>query len=469
MDSVKDIWYKTIATSFLSGELTFFMGTGFSKQMTDNKAPSWLELLFKVAINVGGKGKESLVSELFILEANGVKEANYDLFICAQMIENYCVHNELIFRDEIAEVISETTSKNSILEEELEDIKEVFREFDDEGKNSINIITTNYDNILSEFIFEGHANTFCEERYNRMKLVGYPNIYHIHGMNSYPSSIIITMSDYFKFQSFNSYLTRKLYNLVEESIVVILGYSLNDFNINKIFNDVNESKNKYTDKKEIFYVVRERVPKQVKAYYLSCYGINVIDNTEINAFFELVLKEKEAAKKIMESAEDTRKVIDAEREFEDDYLKIYNTFSDILVRVVAIGKSLNEPSVINMLLNQLEKKRAFTEEEGAFIQYESLALWLGQFIDDIMIDELKDNENDRFEELIVFSFSKMSEKYQYGFSWNAHKIWRNNWNSISHDKQKFIKQIIAENKNRFTEVNGITSIIGCSIQELEIV
>lgn len=466
MKSNEEIWYKTIATAFLSGELTFFVGTGFSKHITDSRAPSWLELLYKVAKNVEVKLSKDVVKDLFkINPSGGLEEAKYDLFICAQMIENFCTNNQLNFREEIAIIIMETTEGECVRENKVTNIREIFTEFNENGKNSINVVTTNYDRILSEYIFGGHANTFCEDRHNRVKLVGYPNVYHIHGMVSYSESIVITMNDYFKFQSIDSFMTRKLYNLVEEKIVVILGYSLNDFNINKIFNDVNFSKKRYAGEKEIFYVVRSEVADQIKEYYLSCYGINVIDNTEIDDFFKAVSREKESAKIITESANDVLQVIDSSKEFEEDYLKLYNTFNDILASVIAVGKSFNDKQVITMLLKQLEKKRSFTSENGAFIQYESLALWLVQFINNITIDALDNEAEKQFEALIVYSFSKMSKEYRLGYSWNAHRIWQDNWEGVAESKQKYIEKIIDKNDYRFMAFNGVESILNCGEKE----
>ena len=41
-----------IAIALLNNNATLFIGTGFSKFLTDNNVPNWLELLFECAIRI---------------------------------------------------------------------------------------------------------------------------------------------------------------------------------------------------------------------------------------------------------------------------------------------------------------------------------------------------------------------------------------------------------------------------------
>jgi hypothetical protein len=75
-----------IATSLHTNSLTLFVGTGFSKYVTNNEAPSWLELMVEATKAIDKKDK--LLKQLFHFNADGdVIEAIYDLTVCAQILE----------------------------------------------------------------------------------------------------------------------------------------------------------------------------------------------------------------------------------------------------------------------------------------------------------------------------------------------------------------------------------------------
>ena len=100
------------------------------------------------------------------------------------------------------------------------------------------IVTTNWDNVLEDVIFDGLPNVIVREDNKPQVSITGKNIFKIHGDLGRPSSIVVTQSQYFSFQREDTYLNRKIYTLFSESSPIFLGYSLTDPNINFIYEEV---------------------------------------------------------------------------------------------------------------------------------------------------------------------------------------------------------------------------------------
>lgn len=103
--------------------------------------------------------------------------------------------------------------------------------------NISGIITTNYDLFL-EKIFSNFEVYVGQEELLFSNLAEMGEIYKIHGSCDNPESIIITENDYDIYNKRNAYLSAKLLTIFLEHPIIFLGYSLNDSNIKKIFNDI---------------------------------------------------------------------------------------------------------------------------------------------------------------------------------------------------------------------------------------
>src|SRR5699024_4204935 len=97
------------------------------------------------------------------------------------------------------------------------------------------------------------------------------NIYHVHGSIEQPESIVLTIDDYFNFQHKENYFSKKLYTLLQETTVAVIGYSRSDFNLNKVFNEVRNTRTESLRKTDIYYITRTSIDQILKRYYFTSY------------------------------------------------------------------------------------------------------------------------------------------------------------------------------------------------------
>jgi hypothetical protein len=95
------------------------------------------------------------------------------------------------------------------------------------------IITTNWDEHLSELFPSYHVYTGQSELLNR-RTHGVAEIYKIHGCIKRPETMVLTKKDYDGFDSRHAYLVSKLLGLLVEHPVFFLGYSFSDPHISKL-------------------------------------------------------------------------------------------------------------------------------------------------------------------------------------------------------------------------------------------
>lgn len=288
--------YLEIATSYIGKSITFFIGTGFSRYLTNNKAPSWLELIIEATKRLDlANGNEELFNNFFEVQPDNNIKTKFDLLTCAQILELKYKEKEMNLKEEICKIINENINSETINKDKLAIVKQLFQENPD-----INIITTNYDNLICESIFGNNCRTFIQGAVRVCSNTGI-NVFHIHGSISNPESIVLTTNDYFEFQHRNNYFSRKLYTLLQETTTVVLGYSLGDFNLNSILNEARNTRDPSIKTSDIFYITRDIVDNTLVEFYSYTYGINVIQYTEIDEFIENLLDKREAAKKILEA------------------------------------------------------------------------------------------------------------------------------------------------------------------------
>jgi hypothetical protein len=91
------------------------------------------------------------------------------------------------------------------------------------------IITTNYDTVI-ESILTGVGHSLSPEN-QLLAPAGKIPVYHLHGIRTNPSSIVITQEDYVALFRPNQYRQQRLPLTIKESVTLLIGYGLGDFNV----------------------------------------------------------------------------------------------------------------------------------------------------------------------------------------------------------------------------------------------
>lgn len=412
-----------IAYAAASSKLCLFTGTGFSKAATANEAPSWQGLLESVCSSASDP--VSLKSALF----PEIGKNPLDLEEAAQVISIELTKIGKSIHQEVAAEIRKLTLKGDTLEL----VKFL-------AARTYKVITTNYDKLLESLAGDASCQSLTPglpipRSQSRVK------IYHVHGSVDSPENMVVTSDDYFKFLNAESYFSRKLSTVLHENTVVIIGYSLGDTNLKAIISDYKGFSRNHVIGSNIFLVSRSVVAQHIKDYYSHCYGIRVLDQLEVTTFFQqLNAAMPEAERRLAGSIDNIRRVIFEKNTFTKDYLRIENTFFEIIFSLAAIGVSINDPRVVKTIGETISTKIQLTQENGAWVQYEHLARWL-IYLASIL--ELKGTSIEEvFLDATLTSMNAMARELRLGYSWHAYKSWASRWPGIIASNRLLIRSHI---------------------------
>jgi hypothetical protein len=414
-----------IAYAAVNRQLCLFTGTGFSKAVSNNEAPSWQGLLETFCDKCDDPG--SIRNSLFPPDGNNP----LSLEESAQVLSIELTRKGLNLHEQIAAEIRKLKLKgdNSVVE--------LFCK-----SNSFRVITTNYDKLIE---------ALCGDASCQSLTPGLPiprsearvMVYHVHGSIDVPENMVVTADDYFRFLNAETYFSRKLSTVLHENTVVILGYSLGDTNLKAIMNDYRGFARNNVIGSNIFMISRSAVDHHIKDYYSNCYGIRVIDSLDVPTFFANLNSQIPAAAKCNDSSQESiKKVLFEKHAFTEPYLKLPNSFYEIVSAISAIGLSIDDKGVVSMLGTIIGLKVKLSKVTGAWEQYAHLAQWLiymasileitGTSIQDLFLDAVK------------FSMATMSHDLVLGYSWQAYKAWSAKWDSITPTNRILIRNYISK-------------------------
>jgi hypothetical protein len=206
--------FLEIAVPLETNTLTLFIGTGFSKYLTDNSAPSWIELTLALIDKIDSGGV--LSGKLLNTNADGTRSAKFELYVVAQILELEYRKRGKNIRDEAVAIIQDLVNPSTVNNKKLTQLQTFFEEYE-----QINIVTTNYDTLISDLVLRGIARVFVEGSTIPKTNTG-RNIFHLHGCVSKPESMVLTIGDYYRFQYEDTYLSRKFFTLLQETSFLIL-------------------------------------------------------------------------------------------------------------------------------------------------------------------------------------------------------------------------------------------------------
>lgn len=213
--SPDEIWQQVLDAA-LFGSLGLFLGTGFSRSLTSNRAPTFKSLLVRVCAE--------LDLPFDFTDLNSMAGKSYPQ-IAEDIIARLAEQNEIglteasaLLKNWVCRVCNLRPDPH-LAERARASLKTINPQW---------VITTNYDLIAEELISNSVSllpNQFLIPRTDRTP------IYHLHGHVLEPSTIILTDSDYTGLSSPIEYRQLKLNLLLPESATIMLGYSLGDPNV----------------------------------------------------------------------------------------------------------------------------------------------------------------------------------------------------------------------------------------------
>lgn len=231
MGAVKDFLIPhlaPLATPYL------FVGAGLSRRYAS--LPSWSELL-RLFADKTGQPYEFYLSAAdgdLPLAATKIAEAFHGVWFSAPEYEDSrgkwqskVVDQAGPLKIEIAKLLDEQVAAMTIpqtLEAEWTLLK---------ASTVDGIVTTNYDRVLAE-AFPSYLEYVGQEGMLFSDTQGIAETYAIHGSTRDPMSLVLTQSDYERFDARNAYLAAKLITIFVEHPVVFLGYSFNDGNVQRM-------------------------------------------------------------------------------------------------------------------------------------------------------------------------------------------------------------------------------------------
>lgn len=419
-------YYYDIAFAVANKSACFFTGAGFSKQISGNKMPGWKDLLELLCAYLSfPMAAKAQLAECFA--------ANLPLEDCAQVLQQMFLKENKDIRDAIADKI-----RSFSIDVASAKVITTFLQ----AHPTLKIISTNYDDLIQRFILPDRCNTNypgkpITQRDSQL------DIYQVHGSVDHPPSIIATTEDYYRFINSPTYFSRKIFTLMSENTTVFLGYALGDSNLKAVIHAFRSTSSGTLSRGSLFYVTRSKVPQYLKDHYEMSFGLFVIDQKDIDNFLAGVETALPEAQKQVQTAEiNLKNVLAGTHHYNDRYLRSSQALSHIILVASKTGQNIESELFIKLLSNALEKKVAFSKENGAWEQYAHLAQWL------VYIGSLMNIRGSALEapylNAVIHSMSTMSESMQLGRSWAAFSAWSNNWGNIMFKNRQLIAQHIQE-------------------------
>ena len=168
---------------------------------------------------------------------------------------------------------------------------------------------------------------------------------------------------HFEFQRANNYFSKKFSTLLQETRVVVIGYSLNDMNLNYILNEV-KNPSSYG-----YYIYRGKIDSFHKDYYYDTFGMKVIDETDIETFFKELIEVYREMPRLKKWAESLKSFMTQQSELTDDFVLYSESMQKLLESAHTSDIDYSDVRFQNVLLKLCEKKREYTYSPYAWEQY----------------------------------------------------------------------------------------------------
>lgn len=429
MKWTRDKLLLEISNAALFGSFGLFVGTGFSKDMTDDEAPSFDELLkeickdLKIKFNlndikaVKGKSYPRIAQEVVSLIRTADKKKGLSLSL-----------------EQAEGKLKRTICKVCDLEpnrRKSEAYRDIFRDIPMQW-----IITTNYDFLLEDTI-PNSVYLLPEQLLNERS--DFVPIYHLHGHRRAPASIVVTESDYIGLMGPTEYRQLKLNLLMTESTTLMLGYSLGDINVKVAVDWSQTFKNTHrlsSEKYQSLVVQALYVNKQAKTEpYVGDSGEVIIEITDICEFLE------EVVDTIKQSVQDQRKAkLKLKRLLTPErraalIAENSNARQKLVSALGSFPRCYDVHTLINFLNSVLDPIWQQARSNGGFVYYDRYLNVLLDVLINLPFDKTHPSLlrflSDKLDD--VSSFMDPEGRQIYGTSWDASRTWRDRKDEIPAD------------------------------------
>lgn len=432
-------YFFDLAFALANRSLCLFTGAGFSKQLTSNKMPSWKKLLESLCTYLDDQETAERILEESIKEGLPLED-------CARILELRFLKE----KKDLREAISEKVRSYKIDEDTAEEIASFLK-----NHKTVKIISTNYDDLVQRLMLPDQ----CNSNYPGKPVTnrdGMLEIYHIHGSVLHPPGIVATTEDYYNFINSPTYFSRKIFTLMAEQTVLFLGYALGDPNLKAVLHEFRNSNSGTLSRGNLFYVTKSSVPQYLKDHFEISFGLFVIDKSSIDQVLRGVEREfPEAEKQVTNAEANLKNVLSGTHTYTTKYLKSSKSLSHIISVANKTGQSITQPKFIRLLSSVLENKVKFTGEDRAWEQYGQLAEWLVYLGSLIRISETKLELP--YLEAVQHSMKRMSGTNEWGYSWEAFRVWEKNWGNIMFYNRRLISEHVREHLSTSADALKITA------------
>jgi hypothetical protein len=433
MELSREYVFEQISNAALFGSLGFFIGTGFSKALTDGKAPSFQELLEEVCgalnidydfnnpANLRGKSYPRIAQEL--VEKIRRKSKHKISIGIAKLILKRSI-------SKVCDLIPEKEISNKF--------RKVFKGIPPQW-----VITTNYDFIIEDVI---PGSVCLLPNQILIARTEYVPIYHLHGHCRSPYSIIVTENDYTKLLAPIEYRQLKLNLLLAESTTIMLGYSFGDINVqsaiewSRSFRDEQGLKNEPYQSLVVQGLYVRNEPKEKP--YRGINGEIILETNDLYSFLKEIRKSIKKRKKVhLEAIEIIDEWLDEKRSSSlvaddtgarEDFVKAISEFQ----RCYDVHKLI---SFLNSVIDPIWSK---ARSDGGFEHYDHYLNVLLDIIVGLPIDNIHPSLFSYLAARLddVSYYMEADGKRRYGTSWDATSTWQSRKEEIPNEMKREFKK-----------------------------
>lgn len=411
--SKEEVFEQILGASF-QGTLGLFAGSGFTKAMlsdsSEYNAYDWKELLYKCC-------KDLNVSEEVMQSKGSYPE------IASMICKQYSINEEINISKSV-QVLKESIAK-TVLSYPSDTTKQFYSGLFSKLKFNW-VITTNYDTLIETLIPDKAFSISPNDSF--IKTENLIPIYHIHGIRTYPESIIITNEDYVSLFRPNDYRQSRLPFLIKESLVLMIGYGFGDINV---ITAIDWSKHVYTNVTEgydfpIIQILYKENPKDKP--YRDPSGIIIFETNDLRCFFsELMEFYKEYERKYDNKCKEVFEYMQFFKQDTDSNIESFIRKQPKRLEVVKFVEDLSlefryiYPSYISFLRRVINVLISDAEPYGAFEAYQRRL----EVLLDILENMTYKNMPTAFFQLVADSFFDLAYYIgtNLGQSFSAERTW----------------------------------------------